>query len=153
MNLPVDSQTVMLPYALPSDPEPNQVVDLPKGQIIGGASVLNIYHKRVLVGVLNRLIPIPNVTRMYRGERVTSSVPLQRNALIRVKALQFSFVQVTFFQNFGWIGTRSAEKQVVLSDKFYKVLAAIPVGPSGKNFHLYEQLCLCIIDQDKGTKK
>lgn len=152
-SLPLDDSTIMLPYQLPEDPEPGQVIDLPKGQSIGGAVVLNLYFKRELVGSASRMIPIPNVTRMYRAERVTSSVELPRNALVRVQALQFSFVQVTFFQYFGWIGTKTAKKQTVLSDKYYKVLAALPVGPASENFRLYEQLCLQVINPSKGDKK
>lgn len=150
MPLPVDAQSSLLPVRLPDDPEPGQIFRLPKEQSVGGAVVLTLRHQRTLVGTVNRLLPIPNVTKMYRAERVTSSVELPRNTLVRIVALQFSFDQLTFFQNFGWIGTQTAKKTLTLSDKFYKVIEVIPVGPAGPNFHLYEQLCLSVINPKQG---
>jgi len=148
MNLPIHTDTAMMPYQLPDDPDPGQVFTLPEGHIIGGSTVINIYLAGSLVGSIASIIPITNVTRMYRAERAMSSSKLPRNTLIRVKALQFSFTEVTFFQNFGWIGTRTTDA-IIVSDKYYRILASIPVGPTDEHTYLYEQLCLCVVEAKK----
>ena len=146
MHHPIDQSTAMLPVHPPADPQPGQVFRVNKGQVVGGSTVINLFHKQSLIGSVTRIIPIPNVTRMYRAERVMCNKPLQRNALVRIQALQFSFVELTFIQNFGWVGTGTDKKTMTILDKFYKVLAGVPIGPQTNTFCLYEQLCLRSIE-------
>ena len=88
MTAPIDEATAMLPYKVPEDPEPGQVLDLPGGHYAGGATILHILHKTKLVGTAPRLIPVINVARKYILERAALSVPLKRNDIIRIRALR-----------------------------------------------------------------
>jgi hypothetical protein len=133
---PIDEATAMLPFQVPEDPEPGQVVDLPEGHYAGGATILHLFHKTQLVGTAPRLMPVPNVARTYILERACSTAPLKRNDLLRVKAVQLSFTQVTFIEFTGWVGTKTHPQELLLSDKFYKILTVVPIGATGDHFHL-----------------
>lgn len=150
---PIDEATAMLPYKVPEDPEPGQVLDLPEGHYAGGSTILHVFHKTKLVGTSPRLLPVTNIARKYILERASLSVPLKRNDIIRVQARQFSFTQVTFVECVGWVGTKTHKKELSLSDKHYKVLDAIPIGPSGEHFFLYEKVCLSVIEPKKENPK
>ncbi len=150
MKAPINEATAMLPCKVPEDPEPGQVFNLPRGHYAGGATILHVYHKTKLVGSAPRLIPVINVARKYVLERAALSVPLKRNDIIRVQALQLSFTQVTFVEYVGWVGTKTHKEELVVSDKFYKVLTAVPIGAQGEHFFLYEKVCLNTLEPKKG---
>jgi hypothetical protein len=153
MTTPIDAVTAMLPLQVPEDPTPGQVIDIPKGRYAGGTTVLLVYRKTKLIGTSPRLLPIQNVARKYILERAALSVPIGRNDIIRVQARQLSFTQITFVEYIGWVGTKTHETELTLSDKFYRVLTAVPVGPQGEHVFLYEKVCLNIIEPKRSTKK
>lgn len=148
--MPVTDRTALIQPMLPDDPIPGQVYTLPEGQIVGGANVLNVYKGSKLIGATTNLVPISNVSGKYYMERLSSVIPLKEKDVVRVLAQQFNFNEITFIEFFGWVGTGALEVTNILSDKHYRILAAIPIGPSETNFQLYEKVCVEVI---QGAKK
>lgn len=151
----IQDRTAIMSPMLPEDPEPGCVHTLPEGQIAGGANVLSVFRWEIdsksgkLIGSTNNLVPVSNVTGKYYTERLSSSQELKKNDVIRIVARQFNFNQITFVEYFGWIGSGVTSIPTTLSDKIYRVLTAIPIGPNTPNFWLYEKVCLEIINKEK----
>jgi len=140
--LPLHEKAVMLENLLPEDPEDGVIVEAPKGQTLGGSTVISVYMKNKPIGSIASLIPIVNVSRKYTANRLSSNIPIKKGDIIRITGRQYSFDTVIFVQYFGWIGYKASKEPVVASDKFYRVLAAIPVGPEEPDCLLYEKVCL-----------
>ena len=148
--LPLHEKAVMINNQLPDDPTDKQVVEFPEGQVVGGATVISVYLKDKLVGSLSSLYPIVNVTRKYSADRLASNTLIKEGDVLRIVGRQYSFNTVIFVQYFGWIGCKPAGEPQVTSDKLYRVIAAIPVGPDDSpDCYLYERVCLDALEEKK----
>lgn len=145
----IHDRSAMMQPMLPEDPEPGQVHTLPEGQIAGGANVLSVFKHEMLIGSTTNLVPISNVSGKYYTERLSSSQELKKGDTIRIVAQQYNFNQITFVEYFGWIGSGVTSTPTSLSDKIYRVLAAIAIGPNTNNFWLYEKVCLEILNKEQ----
>ena len=147
--MPINERTALIQPLLPEDPEPGQIFRLEKGQVVGGATVINVYKGGTLIGAAQSLTPIANVSGKYCVDRLSSSIELKERDVLHIKAIQYSFNQVIFIEYFGWIGSGVIKKHVTLADKHYRVLAVIPVGEQNNQFRLYEKVCLEVIQGEK----
>lgn len=147
--LPLHEKSSVVEQLLPEDPEDRQVFELPEGQLVGGATVVSVYKHGKLVGSLSSLYPIVNVSRKYSGTRLSASTSIQEKDVVRIVGRQYSYNSVIFIQYFGWLGYKATGEPVVVSDKFYKVLAITPAGPEEEpsDFHLYEKVCLEALEE------
>jgi len=141
--LPLQERSNILENLLPDDPKDRQIVEYPEGQIVGASTVLSVYKSNKHIGALTSLYPITNVSRKYSATRLASNTAIKEKDIIRICAQQFAFNSVIFVQFFGWMGYKVIGEPQTISDKFYKVLATIPIGPkTAANFFLYEKVCL-----------
>lgn len=140
--LPLQDRNVILSTLLPDDPKPEQIVEMPKGQTVGGSNVINLYIKNELVGSATQLMPIQNVSGKYELIRASLKKEIRKGDRLKVVGRQYIFNSVIFIEYFGWIGYGIINKPQVLLDKTFKVLAAIPIGPKSDGFILYEKICL-----------
>jgi len=130
---------------LPDDPEPGQKFKLEKGQTVGGATVINIRRSGELLGSIQTLNPIPNLSGRYAAVRVTSTRELKPGELLRVQGLQYTFISLQFVEGYGWMGDKTLKDPTVLLDKYMRVLHVLPVGDTTENFYLYEQVAFSAI--------
>jgi hypothetical protein len=148
---PLQEHNALLETLLPEDPEPGKVVTFPEGHTVGGSSIISIYNKTGrLIGSASQLAPIPNVSRMYELSRLSACEAVAEKNEIRIIARQFNYNSVIFIQYFGWIGYGFEKNSIVLSDKKYKVIAAIKTGPEEPSgFYLYEKVCLTSTEETR----
>jgi len=152
MTFPLQDRNALFQHLLPADPEPDQVVNMPEGQVIGGANVINIYMDTKLIGSATQLSAVPNVSGKYDLTRVSSKRVIKLRDTLQVVGRQFVFNSVIFVEYFGWVGKDTVGEPQILSDKLYTVLAALPIGPNTEGFQLYEKVCLDAITTN-GDKK
>ena len=151
--LPLQERTNLLESMLPDDPEDRQVVEYPEGQVVGASIVISVYKQDKRIGAASSVYPIVNVTRKHTANRLSSNVPIAEKDVIRIVAQQFTFNSVIFIQYFGWIGYKVIGEPLITSDKFYRVITAIPVGPKDNaEFHLYEKVCLESLEVNSDAK-
>lgn len=144
--LPIQGdRTAIIQTLLPDDPEPGQEVIFPDGQTVGGANVINISKAGKLLGALNQLSPIPNVSGKYEASRLTSKRKLKKGDVIRIQGWQHNYNAIQFVESFGWIGSQTMGNPISLIDKHMKILALFPIGANTPGFYLYEKVCLEII--------
>lgn len=141
MNTNLQERVAILTALLPEDPEPNQVVVMPEGQIAGAANVLYLYKDSALLGSASSFTPVGNVAKKGSLTRATTTTPIKRGDILRVEYVQLNFQSVMFVQYFGWMGHDIASKQT-LNNKTYRVLHVLPLGKPTANFNLYERVCL-----------
>lgn len=146
---PLQEHNALLETLLPEDPEPGKVISFPTGHTVGGTSIISIYnHAGRLIGSASQLAPIANVSRMYELSRLSTCEAVAEKNEIRIIARQFNYNSVIFIQYFGWIGHGCEKIPIVLSDKKYRVIAAIKTGPEEpSDFYLYEKVCLTIMEE------
>lgn len=146
---PIHERATLIQNQLPDDPEDRQIVEFPEGHPVGAATVISIYKKNKLVGTTTTLSPIPNVSKKYATSRLSAVTPIREGDVLRIVGYQYAFNSVIFIQYFGWVGHQTTGEPTILSDKFYRVLAATPVGPEDKNsdFRLYEKVCLTVLEE------
>ena len=144
--LPIQGdRTAMMQTLLPDDPEPGQELVLPEGQTVGGANVINVHKAGKLLGALNQLAPIPNVSGKYEASRLTSKLKLKKGDVIRIQGWQHNYNAIQFVESFGWIGSQTTGEPISLIDKHMRILALFPIGANTPGFYLYEKVCLEII--------
>jgi hypothetical protein len=131
----------LLTALLPEDPEPNQVIVMPEGQLAGASNVIYLYSGETLIGTSSSFVPISNVSRKGALSRAVTTKKIKRGNTLRVEYVQLNYRSVMFVQFFGWIG-HDIESQQLLSSKTYKVLHVLPLNDKVEGFNLYEQICL-----------
>lgn len=147
--MPVHTKETLIQTQLPDDPEPGEVFILPEGQTIGGANVINVFQGPSLLGAAQSLAPVPNVSGVYFLERLATRNELKPRDILRVKATQYTFIELTFIEYLGWCGTKMSDTTYTAFDKHLKVRDIVPIGTVTDGFNLYERICL---EKIKGAK-
>jgi len=146
--IPLQDKNALLVNLLPENPKPGQVIEVPKGQISAGQMSLTFIAAIKLIGTTTQLMPIQNVSGKYEIARTTTNTKLSKNDVIRVVGRQYIFNSVIFVDYFGWLGYGHSDEPQILSDKTYKILHVMPIGPTTKDCYLYEKICLETIMED-----
>lgn len=149
--LPLQDNNVVLTNLLPADPEPDQIVKLPKGQYAGGSNIIYLYKHDKLIGATAQLTSIQNISGKYEIARTTTTTKLNKNDIIRITGKQYIFDSVIFVNGFGWSGYDYLPEPQILLDKTYRVLHAKSVGQTAENFYLYDKICLETLTENKNA--
>jgi len=140
--LPTQSRTAMMEATLPADPEPNQVYEVPAGQIAGASYVLHVYKNGVLVGGAEMLTRVQNVSGKSYLSRMWSKTKIKEGDRLEILFTRYLIKSVIFVEFFGWIG-HEYYPETQIEDKFlFDVVAILSVGPSTESAYLYERVCL-----------
>ena len=143
----INSRHTIISSLVPDNPKPQQIIEMPGGQVLGASHVISILKGEDLIGDAIQLSPVYNVSGKYTLNRATTCVSLRKGMRIRILAQQFSYNSAIFVQHFGWMGHNVLGPPTVLSDHTYKIDHVLRVGPDSIKFFVYEKICLTITEE------
>lgn len=146
-------RTALLQTILPEDPEDGQVVEMPNGQTVGGANVINAYKGGKLCGSISQMTPIFNASGKYEAARFASSTKIRVGDVVRILGVQHNYVSLKFVEYFGWIGHNTDPTPITLMDKSMRVIEAFPLGAYTPGYYLYEKVCLDVLHKGETHAK
>ena len=126
---------------IPTDPEPNQIVEANEGSVLGASYVLYVYRKRKLLGTAEQLQKIANVSTKSYLARARLHTPISKGDLLVIQFCCHTIQSIIFKEGFGWVGHTYHPDVAITEVHLVKVIDFLTV--IGRNqTYFYEQIRL-----------